>query len=607
MRAEGGTQLPAQDAAELIAALRSTLEPGTWRHAVAEIKRCPQAFAPYVRRELRVRMLATSTSDLLIGLLPAAGLAAGLGLKLTQAPFGQLEQELLDATSATYRESPDYVLVMPGTDDLALGELAGREPDDVVAAAVRRWTGLWDAARSAQIGVCQYLFTPPAADPFGVAALRFPESPSTVVTRINAELRAKGEVVLVDCERLAAEHGLRNWRDDRYYFAARQSVSLTALPALARATAAALAADQGLSRRCVVVDLDNTLWDGVVGEQGIDEVALTATPRAEAHLAFQKHLLALHRRGIALAVASKNDLDLARRAIAEVPGMRLRPEHFAAVVADWRPKSEQLQDVASRLSLGLDSLAFVDDNAAECLEVRRALPEVDVIELPANPSDYVAALAGRPTLEPGRLTAADRQRNASYAGLRAAAELRERATSLDDFLADLTMRASVCPVDGATVPRVAQLVQKTNQFNLTTRRRTAQQVAALADDPHWVCLTLSLRDRFADHGIVGVGFAALHGEQAVVDTLLLSCRVIGRTAERLLLSELGRAAADRGCKALVGCYRATDRNALVAELYPRLGFAPADAVESEQRYVLPLPALDELATPHIASERMVRR
>jgi FkbH-like protein len=156
-------------------------------------------------------------------------------------------------------------------------------------------------------------------------------------------------------------------------------------------------------------------------------------------------------------------------------------------------------------------------------------------------------------------------------------------------------------IDVTLLPRVTQLLRKTNQFNLTTRRRTSQEVAALAADPRWVCLSLSLRDRLADHGIVGVGFTALRGDEAVVDTLLLSCRVIGRTAERLLLSELGRMAAERGCRTLVGCYRATDRNALVAGLYPGLGFTPDGTDDGEQRYVLPLPALDRLATPHIAT------
>ncbi|MEU2172234.1 HAD-IIIC family phosphatase [Micromonospora chersina] len=556
-------------------------------------------------------MLATSTSDLLVRLLPAAGLAVGLGLEVTQAPYGQVEQELFDAGSVTRREPPDYVLLVPSVDDLALGELARRDPGEVIAGAVERWTRLWDAARSAGIGVCQLLFTPPADDPYGTAALRFAQSPSAVVGQVNARLRAGDDVVIVDSERLATEHGLRDWRDDRYWYAARQAVSLAALPALARATAAALAAEQGLSRRCVVVDLDNTLWDGVVGEEGIDGVAVDASPRGEAFAAFQEHLLALHRRGIALAVATKNDADLAHRAIAEVPGMRLRPEHLAAVVADWRPKSEQLREVAARLSLGLENLTFADDNPAERLEVRRALPQVDVVELPVNPSDYVAALAGRPTLEPGRLTSADRQRNASYAGLRAAAQLREGAGSLEDFLDDLAMEAVVRPVDETVLPRVAQLLQKTNQFNLTTRRRSAQEVAALAADPRWVCRWLSLRDRLADHGIVGVGFAELRGDEAVVDTLLLSCRVIGRTAERLLLRELGRAAAEAGCTTLVGGYRATDRNVLVADLYLQLGFAPQGVVDGEQRYSLPLTALDKLATRHIAGagsdERTVQR
>ncbi len=598
-------------ATELVAALRSTVDPEVWRQAAAELDRHPEAFAAHVRRPLRVGVLSTSTGDLLAQLLPAAGLAVGLGLEVTQAPYGQIEQELLAAGSATRRVPPDYVLLVPNTDDLALGDLAGRRPDEVVEAAVRRWSRLWDAARTAGIGVCQHLFTPPAADPFGAGALGFPESPSSVVAQVNSRLRAREDVVFVDCERLAAEHGLREWRDDRYWFAARQAVSLGALPAVARATAAALAADQGLSRRCVVVDLDNTLWDGVVGEDGIDGVALTSSPRGEAFAAFQEYLLTLHRRGVALAVATKNDADLARHAIAGVPGMRLRPEHLAAVVADWRPKSEQLRDLASRLSLGLDSLAFADDNPAERLEVRRALPEVDVVDLPASPSGYVAALAGRPTLEPGRLTAEDRQRNASYAGLRAAAELREGTALLDDFLDDLAMEAVVRPVDEALLPRVTQLLQKTNQFNLTTRRRSSPEVAALAADPRWVCVALSLRDRLADHGVVGVGFAALRGDEAVVDTLVLSCRVIGRTAEQLLLGELGSAAAERGCTTLVGCYRPTDRNGLVAELYPRLGFTPQDEADGERRYSLPLAALDTIATRHIAGaasgERTVQR
>jgi FkbH-like protein len=594
--------VPAGEVADLVAALRATLEPGTWRQAAIAVGGRPDLFAPYIVGSIRVRVLGTSTTDLFVRLLPPAGVAAGLGLDVAQAPFGQLEQELLDDDSETYRNSPDYVLLATATEDLALGEIAQRGADAVVVSAVERWTRLWRTARSRRLRVCQHLFTPPAVDPFGVNALRFPDSPSAVVARINQELcaRADEDVVLVDCERLAAEHGLRRWRDDRFFFAARQAVSLEALPVLARATAAALAAAEGLSRRCVVVDLDNTLWDGVIGEDGIDGVALGATARGDAFRSFQDHLLMLHRRGVALAVASKNDLDLAQRAIAAVPGMRLGPAHFAAVVADWRPKSEQLRDVAERLSLGLDSLALVDDNRAECREVRLALPQVDVVELPANPSDYVAALAGRPTLEPGRLTEADRVRNASYEGRREAESLRERAASLDDFLADLTMLGSVRPVDDASLPRVAQLVTKTNQFNLVTRRRSAEMIRALAGDPRWVCLCLSLSDRFADHGVVGVGFAAIDGECALVDTLLLSCRVIGRTAERLLLAELGRAAAQRGCSVLVGAYRSSERNAVVSALYPDLGFVADGEVDGEQRFLLPLSSLNLLATPHIA-------
>ncbi len=593
------------DPTELVTSLRETTDPATWRRAAAELSQHADFFAPFVRRTLRLRVLATSSSELLVGLLPAAGIAVGLGLRVDAGPYGQVEQELLDNSSPTCLDPPDYVLLVPTVDDIPLVEIGERGAEAVVSSVVERWSQLWDAAHAAELRVGQVLFAPPAADPFGTSALRFPHSPSAVVARINAALRARAghDVLLVDGERLAAEHGLRAWRDDGYYFAARQAIALGALPTLARAVAALIAAAEGLSRRCVVVDLDNTLWDGVVGEVGIDAVALGSDARGEAFRAFQNYLLMLHARGIALAVSSKNDLSIAEKAIAEVPGMRLRPEHFATIVADWRPKSEQIVEVATRLSLGLDSLVFVDDDDAECFQVRRALPQVDVVQMPARPSDRVAAMAGRPTLEPGRLTTADQQRNGSYEGLRAAAELRCQSATVDDFLASLQMRATVCRVDADVVPRVAQLVEKTNQFNLTARRRSAHEVAALTVDPDWICVAMSLSDRFADHGVVGVGFVELRHGEARVDTLLLSCRVIGRTGERVLLAELGRLAAGRGGRALAGRYRATARNAVVEDLYPQLGFVEVDDIDSERCYVLSLDNLDGLRSPHIDVQR----
>ncbi|MEV7524408.1 HAD-IIIC family phosphatase [Streptomyces sp. NPDC091371] len=282
-----------------------------------------------------------------------------------------------------------------------------------------------------------------------------------------------------------------------------------------------------MTRRCIVVDLDNTLWGGVLGELGHTGVVLGEAGTGEYFRRFQDYLLALRR----LAVAGKNDSQLVDEAFSRVPGMCLRREDFAAVVADWRPKSQQIRQIAAHLRLGLSSVAFVDDNPAECAEVLAALPEVDVIALPPHPAQYVRALTDRPTLTAAPPNAADRRRAASYEALARAEAMRDPAATLEEFLDSLDMSATVAPATPDDLPRLSQLVQKTNQFTLTTRRYTPGQPADLSRDPGYRLLTLRLRDRFADHGLVGLLVLRLDDETAEIDSLLLSCRVIRRTAD----------------------------------------------------------------------------
>jgi FkbH-like protein len=255
--------------------------------------------------------------------------------------------------------------------------------------------------------------------------------------------------------------------------------------------------------------------------------------------------------------------------------MRLRTSDFAAFVADWRRKPEQVAQIAEQLGLPLDSLVFVDDNPAECAEVAAALPSVDTIVLDVPPSEFVRTLAASLRFETSAFAAEDVGRQRSYVARAEAESLRETSGSLEDFWRSLAMRSRVRTLAPETVDRAAQLTQKTNQFNLTLVRRSREEVERLRVDPGAICKTLELEDRFANHGIVGLAIAVRDPEDpetAVIDTLLLSCRVIGRTAEAHLLSHLGRDALDQGFKRLRGFYVDGPRNALVADIYPRLGF-----------------------------------
>lgn len=533
-----------------------------WYRQARALSKSPRR-AP-ARRCVRLAVLASYTTDFLADLLPVAADRNGLAVEFAATPFAQLEQVLLAPQPVL--GPGDYAVLSGTAEDLTGGV------DDVV----KRWTSLWNAADLLGVRVLQMGFAPPAVDPYGSTAWRTPQSLSGIAREVNTALakEAADRAIFIDVEQLAAQVGLDRWEDRRSWYRIRQPYAHDSLPWLACAIADALAADQGLNRRCVVVDLDDTLWGGSIGEVGIDGVRVGTGAGGEPFAAFQTYLRGLADRGVALAVASKNDRDLALQALSEVPGMVLRPAHFAHVSADWRPKSEQVAEIAATLRLGLCSLVFADDNPAEVAQVAAALPEVYSVCLPSQPSLYPAALASVPGLRAGALSDADRGRADSYRGLAAAAELADRSENLADFLRGLDMNGTLRPVSEATLARAAQLTAKTNQFNLTTRRRTQPEILALMRDPSWYLATLSLRDRFADHGEVGLVAAYQQHGTAELDTLLLSCRVIGRTAEQCLLFAASAWARERGCERLIGRYLPTSRNALVRDLYPGFGFTP---------------------------------
>ncbi len=537
-----------------------------------------------VLREIRLGVLCSYESAELTEHLRLACLALGIGAECYLAPYGQLEQELLGGDTALAGFGPTHVLIAPTTQDLGWPELS-ENPESALRAATDRWRSLWERARR-DLGarVIQHGFVVPDETALGHLSMRLPGSRISLVRALNACLAqaASEEVLLVDCERIAARIGKHRFVDPRLWYAARQPFGGAGLPLIARETAAVLAADLGLAARCVVVDLDNTLWGGVVGEDGPEGIAIGEGPEGEAYAAFQEYLLALRRRGIILAVASKNDLEAAREPFERNPGMRLRLADFAVFVADWRRKPEQIKEIAEQLGIGLQSILFADDNPAECTEVAAALPEVSTVRLDVPASELVRTLSWSPRLELAALSRADGDRQRSYAARAQAAELRTAAGSLEDFWRSLQMRARVRRLDAGTLDRAAQLTQKTNQFNLTLHRHTRHEIECLAGDAGAICLTLELDDRFASHGLIGLGFAVRSAddpETALIDTLLLSCRVIGRTAESHLLLHLSRAARTRGYLRLRGIYVPGPRNQLVADLYPRLGFSAVDGTE----------------------------
>jgi len=329
----------------------------------------------------------------------------------------------------------------------------------------------------------------------------------------------------------------------------------------------------GKVAKALVVDLDNTLWGGVIGEDGMTGIALGQEYPGAAYQQLQRALLDLSERGVLLAVCSKNNPDDALEAIDSHPGMLLRRRHFAALRINWTDKATNLRAIAEELNIGVDALAFLDDNPVERQQVRRELPEVTVIDLPGDPMSYAATVRACPVFERLVLSSEDRQRGEYYAAQRERVELEQSATSREDFYRSLEQEIDIAPATPATIARIAQLTQKTNQFNLTTRRYTDEEISRFAAAGDGQVLSIVVRDRYGDNGLVGVALTHDADDACEIDTFLLSCRVIARTVETAFLSYVTEQAKRRGCVAVRGWFRPTKKNAPCRDFYELHGFS----------------------------------
>ena len=545
-----------------------------WAAAAGLLSTLREEAPPPSKRVVRVGVIGTYTTTQLTAMLRLAALRAGIDVEPYESGFDQYRQELLDPASALHAFGADYVVLATHEGALQLPSFSDRPKDDV-ATEVERWRSLWEALdRSSGARLIQHGFAIRPEAPFGHLSRSLAGSRYAMAEAVNVALGelAGGRVDVVDCDRLAAGFGKWRWFDDRYWYAAKQAVALDAVPLLARHTAAVLGASLALSRKCLVLDLDNTLWGGIIGEDGLAGIQLGAGVEGEAYVAFQRYVLELKERGVILAVVSKNDEEDAREPFRKHPDMAISLDDIAAFVANWDDKPTNLRRVAEMLNIGLDALVMVDDNPAERQIVRQLTPEVDVVVLPSHPSGYVRALAHYLYLEPAAFTQDDRSRTAQYRARAEALELESSASSIEDFYRSLKMRATIAPFDELNLLRIVQLIGKTNQFNVTTRRHDDRTVRRMMADENVVDLFLKLEDNLADHGLVAVLIAVRDGSVLDIDTWLMSCRVIGRTVELALAASLCRRASELGCSTLRGTYVPSTRNAIVADLYPRLGF-----------------------------------
>lgn len=567
---------------------------------INQLERVAAALADYVAgapvtgplARVRLGVIGSGTLGMILPAIAASALRHRIVMTVVGADYGSAVQDAIDPSSDFRAASLDLALIALDHRTLGLDRARGSAADaaSAVDAAVGMLQAMVDGlAQSVAGGILVATLVPPIEPLFGSFDAVEPGSVHAQIAAFNArlaELAATRAVVLVDIARTAAWVGLDRWLDADQWHTAKLPFNPDMIPLYADVVARTVAALRGTTRKCLVLDLDNTLWGGVIGDDGVDGIALgQGSGRGEAYLAVQHAALALRQRGIILAVCSKNDDDVARTPFRDHPDMVLKEAHIASFVANWGDKATNLRAIAAALNIGLDALVFLDDNPVERAQVRGELPMVAVPEVGADPALYPKLLLAAGYFEAVGFAQEDRDRADQYA---ANAERAAFAGTSDmaGYLASLDMVADFRGFDAVNRARIAQLINKSNQFNLTTRRYTEKEVAAIEADPGKLTLQVRLADRFGDNGMISV--VIVDRATWAIDTWLMSCRVLGRRMEEAVLDQIVTAARAHGAVGLTGRYIPSAKNKMVAGHYARLGFVPVADTGGETEWRLDL-------------------
>lgn len=582
--------------------------------AASLLERLRRQAKPLATRHVRIAVLSSTTTDLSVPLLRLACFREEIDAEIYVAPYNTIRQEIMNLDSDLYAFQPDITIIATNWRDAhfpAFSETPDEQIQSTLTELQQMWTHLLDHH---PCRIIQHNFDLPGIESFGHLSLTLKGGRAHMLRTLNQQLIATcpSSVTILDLDQVSARYGKRSWYDAAYWHLAKQYPATGALPLLVDHQVALIRGSLGLTKKVLVFDLDNTLWGGVISEDGLGSIRLgSPSATGEAYQALQHYARELKERGVLLAVCSKNNEQDARLPFLKHDAMILRLDDIAVFRANWQDKPANLRDIAQTLNLGIDSLVFLDDNPVERELVRREVPQVAVPEPGNDPATYIETLDRGMYFEALTLSDEDRQRHQSYRANALRTELRTRTASLDDFLRDLDMEAEIGAFNPTVLARVVQLIGKTNQFNLTTRRHSEQQIRRmLASKAYWTCY-FKLRDKFDDNGLVGLLIARQLPDTPrtwEIDTWLMSCRVIGRQLELFMWQCLVEAARAQNVCFIRGVYIPTAKNAMVADLYDRLGFVPLDETRDGQHvYICDLRKVDVPACAFIRNQQLLSK
>lgn len=517
---------------------------------------------------MKIALLSSYTADLLPREIDKHLSTCGIVPQWYIAPFNQYMQEILAPESSLKKFTPSVILLALDFDEFIS---ASDKLSQLLSTASAQFS-------SAAIIVHNCAMLQPG--PMQLLEWNTPDSKRLLVSKINCKLaelaQSYSNIYVLDLEYLVLKYGSENLFDSRFYYSAKVQFSLFGIQKVSEQLATAILSISGRRKKCLVLDLDNTLWGGIIGEDGIEHINLSNDGTGRAFYDFQKKIEKLRNTGTVLAICSKNDKEIALDAINNHPYMVLREEKFAALRINWDDKASNIMSIAEELNLGLDSLVYLDDSVHEREVVRKLLPEVTVPDMPEDFSEYPKFLSGLPYFETFSFTDEDTKRGQMYTQERQRKDLQKSAGSFDEFLMSLDIKVKVKEADNFTIPRIAQLTQKTNQFNLTTRRYTESNIREFFYNPSWRVFGASTSDKLGDSGIVGVAICEINEGTVRLDTFLMSCRVLGRGIEQAFLTAVLEISKKANMKTCTAEYIQTKKNGMARDFLTANGFVLRD-------------------------------
>ena len=539
-------------------------------------------------KEIRICVLGGTTTNELVDLAEILLLRCAFKPIFHQSEYGRYYEDAVLEPQLIAEFKPDIVYVHTGSQNIQqFPPISCTEEafDGFVTAELSRFKTIWDSIMGAvNCQIIQNNFDLPAQAILGNFDVISPGGAARFVLELNRrfslEAAKNTRLTLQDLAGISAHVGLNQWYDWERWYSYKILNTVEASYAIASSLTSLVRAIYGKTSKVLVLDLDNTLWGGIIGDDGPDKIVIgRETPLAEAYTAFQEYCLKLRERGVLLAVCSKNSEDVAKQGFSH-PDSVLKLEHFSAFKANWEPKHENILAIAQELNLGVDSFVFVDDNPAERAIVEAQIPGIAVPDVGNDPSRYIAILEAGRHFEPLTLGKEDHTRAQLYAENSQRASLEARFSNYGEYLDSLEMVAEIDTFNCTYMERIAQLTNKSNQFNLTTRRYTLAEIEAAAHDSNCVGIYGKLTDRFGDNGLISVVLGSIDGEDMNLDLWLMSCRVLKREMEIAMLDGIALRAKARGLRRLIGTYLPTAKNSMVSDHYEKLGFTLLERDES---------------------------